>query len=106
MRKIQVQPGISTWFAGPSETCDHPTAPPASTSRNNTNVLANVPFAVITAVCAAGGRVPSAVTVPSAPGAAQPGSHSSRTASKRLSFSAGFAMACSVPGPVWVRSAT
>src|SRR5215470_7254346 len=118
---IHDQPGSSTWLSGVTVVCDQPNAPPARTSRNSANVLANVPFAVIArpavvgqpgpaggplgrltvsvgppdpkpAAVVGGGGGATVVPVDDGPfGAAQPGSSSSRTCSKRFSFSAGLA---------------
>src|SRR5215510_12783921 len=120
---IHDQPGSSTWLSGVTVVCDHPKAPPARTSRNSANVFANVPLAVIARPAVVGhpgpaGGPPGRVTVSLGPpepkpalvaggaggavvvpeeapaGEAQPGSSSSRTCSKRFSFSAGLAIPC------------
>ena len=72
-RQIQVHPGISIWFVLESVVCDHPKAPPASTSRNSAKVLANVPLAVMCATRVARRATLRPPSAPSATGAAQPG---------------------------------
>ena len=111
MTAAQIQPGNSIcWMpcglGGDGVTCDHPNVAPASTMRNRKNVLANVPFAVISRVPGFGTATPPAAAVaPVAPapppdmvsrdapvaGEAQPAS-SSRASLNRFSLSAGFAM--------------
>ena len=59
-RQSQVHHGISIWLVLEMVVCDHPNAPPASTMRNSTKVLANVPLAVMCATRVVGGGPPAA----------------------------------------------
>ena len=95
-RTARSSPGSRSGRPARRVVCDQPNAPPASTMRNRTNVLANVPFAVMCSTRVVGGGPAAASECASATGAAQPASSSFWMVSNRFSFSVGFAIVSSL----------